>query len=137
MPRYMILVRATDDSEAGIFPDDPTLMTRMMDFHQALAEAGVLLDAAGLQPTSKGFRVDYSAAGEPTVLDGPYAEAKELVAGYTLIEVRSLEEAKAWARRFPSPFPDQPCAIEVRPLYAPEDLPPQPAVERYRELIEP
>src|SRR5574343_251136 len=87
MPRYMIRVRATAMSEAGDFPDDPTLVPRMMAFHDEMAQAGVLLDGAGLQPSSQGFRIDYDAAGRTTVKDGPFAETKELIAGYTLINV--------------------------------------------------
>ncbi|MBB5202959.1 hypothetical protein HNQ51_000252 [Inhella inkyongensis] len=117
MPRFMIQVRATAMSEAGEFPDDPGLVERMMAFQNEMAQAGVLLDGAGLQPSSQGFRVQYTAQGEPSVIDGPFAEAKELIAGYTLIEVRDRAEALAWARRFPSPFPGMACSIEVRPLF--------------------
>lgn len=117
MPRYMIQVRATPMSEAGEFPDDPELVSRMMAFHDEMARAGVLLDGAGLLPSSQGFRVQYDAAGRTTVIDGPFAESKELIAGYTLIEVRDRGEALAWARRFPSPFPGIDCVIEVRPLF--------------------
>ena len=136
MPRYMIQVRATPSSEAGEFPDDPTLVERMLAFHDEMAKAGVLLDGAGLQPSSQGFRVRYTAQGEPAVIDGPFAEAKELIAGYTLIEVRSREEALAWARRFPSPFPGQECAIEVRPLFCETlDCPPEEAERQLREQL--
>ena len=124
MPRYMIQVRATPMSEAGEFPDDPTLVARMMAFHEELAHAGVLLDCSGLMPSSQGFRVRYSAQGEPTVLDGPFAETKELIAGYTLIQVRSEEEARAWASRFPAPFIGITCEIEVRRLYEEADFGP-------------
>ncbi|MDE2454364.1 MAG: YciI family protein, partial [Burkholderiales bacterium] len=85
MPRYMIQVRSTAMSEAGEFPDDPPLVTRMMAFHDEMAKAGILLDGAGLQPSSQGFRVHYDAAGKARVMDGPFAETKELIAGYTLI----------------------------------------------------
>lgn len=117
MPRYMIQVRATAMSEAGEFPDDPDLVPRMMAFHDEMAKAGVLLDGAGLLPSSQGFRLRYDAGGQSQLIDGPFAETKELIAGYTLIEVRSRDEALAWARRFPSPFPGQVCEIEVRPLF--------------------
>lgn len=135
MPRYMIQVRATAMSEAGDFPDDPTLVARMMAFHDEMAQAGVLLDGAGLQPSSQGFRVQYDAAGQTRVIDGPFAETKELIAGYTLIDVRSHDEALAWARRFPSPFPGQPCSIEVRPLMCDVDLPPEDAERLLREQL--
>lgn len=117
MARYMIQVRATAMSEAGEFPDDPDLVPRMMAFHDEMAKAGVLLDGAGLLPSSQGFRIQYDAKGQTRLIDGPFAETKELIAGYTLIEVRSRDEALAWARRFPSPFPGQDCVIEVRPLF--------------------
>ena len=110
--RYMIIVRATPLSEAGIIPDDPPLMAAMASYHEDLARAGVLLDAAGLQPSAKGWRIRWSAA-RPVLTDGPFAEAKELIAGYTVIQVRSAEEAMEWSRRFPRPFPaGTDCEIE-------------------------
>jgi hypothetical protein len=123
----MIQVRATAMSEAGEFPDDPTLVPRMMAFHDEMAKAGVLIDGAGLLPSSQGFRVQYDPAGQPSVTSGPFAEPQELIAGYTLIEVRSHAEALAWAGRFPAPFPGQSCCIEVRPLMGGVDLPPEDA----------
>lgn len=134
MARYLIMVRANDFSEAGRFPDDPTLVERMLAFHDEMARAGVLLDGAGLLPSRKGFRVNYTAQGEPSIVDGPFTEAKELIAGYTLIEVRSPEEAQAWARRFPAPFPGMACTIEVRPLFdAVLDMAPDEAERILRE----
>jgi len=122
--RYMIIVRATPLSEAGIIPDDPPLMAAMASYHEDLAKAGVLLDAAGLQPSSKGWRIRWSAT-KPMLTDGPFAETKELIAGYTVIQVRSAEEAMEWSRRFPRPFPaGTDCEIEVRRLYEPEDFAP-------------
>ena len=135
MARYMIQVRATAMSEAGDFPDDPTLVPRMMAFHDEMARAGVLRDGAGLQPSSQGFRVNYDAVGKPRVIDGPFTETKELIAGYTLIEVATREEALAWAQRFPAPFPGQPCCIEVRPLMGGIDLPPEDAERLIREQL--
>lgn len=119
--RCMIMVRATADTEAGRFPPDADrLMACMAQYHEELARAGVLLDAAGLQPSSAGWRVRWDATGQ-RVLDGPYAESKELIAGYTLIQVRSREEALEWARRFPNPMGEgRPAEIEVRPLYEAE-----------------
>jgi hypothetical protein len=130
--RFMILIKANADSEAGVLPDE-RLMAPMVDYHEELARAGVLLDASGLQPSSKGWRVRY-ARGERTVLDGPFAETKELIAGYTVIQVKSREEALEWARRFPPPFPDRECEIEVRQLYELDDLVQGESVERFREL---
>jgi hypothetical protein len=116
--RFMIMVRANRDTEAGALRADDTLMTDMARYHEELARAGALLDASGLQPSAKGFRVRYSGAGKRTVVDGPFAEAKELIAGYTLIQVRSREEALEWARRFPAPFGEGvEGEIEVRQLY--------------------
>ena len=135
MPRYMIQVRATAMSEAGDFPDDPTLVPRMMAFHDEMAKAGVLRDGAGLQPSSQGFRLQYDAAGKAHLVDGPFTETKELIAGYTLINVRTRDEALAWAQRFPAPFPDQPCCIEVRPLMGGIDLPPEEAERVIREEL--
>ena len=132
--RFMIMVRATRDTEAGVMPEDDTLMAAMATYHEQLAQAGVLLDAAGLQPSAKGWRIRFRN-GERSVVDGPFAEAKELVAGYTLIQVRSREEAMEWARRFPAPMGDGVDAeIEVRQLFEMSDFAPGDAVERFREI---
>lgn len=131
--RFMILVKATDGSEAGAMPDD-ALISAMADYHEDLAKAGVLLDAAGLRPSGDGWRVRHSA-GRRTVIDGPFAETKELVAGYTLIQVRSREEAMEWARRFPSPHGAAADGeIEVRQLYELDDFAPSDGIARFREL---
>lgn len=132
--RYMIILRATALSEAGIFPDDPSPMAEMAGFHEALAKAGVLLDASGLQPSAAGWRVRY-CSGKPVVVDGPFAETQEHIAGYTVIQVRSPDEALEWSRRFPRPFPAGiDCEIEVRRLHELADFEPNPAVQRLREL---
>lgn len=130
--RFMIIVRATPDSEAGLMPEED-LLASMATYHEALAKAGVLLDANGLKPSSHGWRVQYDG-GQRTVVDGPFAETKELIAGYTMIQVRSREEAMQWALRFPEPFIGQPCAIEVRQLYELEDFAPSKAVDRFRDI---
>ncbi len=131
--RFMIMVRGNKDSESGMKPEEK-LMSDMADFHEQLAKAGVLLDASGLQPTSKGFRIKYYS-GRPTVVDGPFTESKELIAGYTLIQVKSREEALEWAKRFPAPFGEHTdCEIEVRQLYEIEDFGPSEAAERFRDL---
>lgn len=123
--RYMIMVRANPDTEAGRFPEGEArqrLFNAMAEYHEQLARAGVLLDAAGLQPSAKGWRIQYDGESR-RVVDGPFAEAKELIAGYTLIQVRSREEALEWARRFPNPAPlGVKGEIEVRPLYERADL---------------
>jgi hypothetical protein len=132
--RFMIFVRADANTEAGVMPNDDSLMAEMASYHEELAKAGVLLDAAGLQPSAKGWRIHYDGKRR-SVTDGPFTEAKELVAGYTLIQVRSRDEALEWARRFPNPAVDGGQAvIEVRQLYELEDFEPSPAVERFRDM---
>jgi hypothetical protein len=129
----MIMVKANADSEAGTMPEE-ALIAAMAAYHEELAKAGVLLDASGLQPSSKGWRIRYSG-GRRTVSDGPFAETRELLASYTLIQVRSREEAKEWARRFPAPFGDRvDSEIEVRQLYGLDDFKPGPATSRFRNL---
>jgi hypothetical protein len=99
-----------------------------------LQKAGVLLDASGLQPSSKGWRIKYSG-GKRSVIDGPFTEAKELIAGYTMIQVKSREEAMEWTRRFPNPAVDgKEGEIEVRQLFELEDFEPSEAVERFRDM---
>lgn len=134
--RYMIIVKASPESEAEASPcpDDPALLAEMADYHEQLSRAGVLLDGAGLKPSAQGWRIRYDGETR-TVVDGPFAETKELIAGYTLIQVASREEAKEWARRFPNPAGrGKPAEIEVRPLYELEDFPPSPEVERLRAI---
>jgi hypothetical protein len=129
----MILVKATAASEAGVMPD-ASLMAAMGAYHEELAKAGVLLDATGLQASSKGWRVCYSG-GRRTVVDGPFAETKELIAGYTLIQVRSREEAVEWARRYPAPFGEHADGeIEVRQLFELDDFEPNAKLARFRDL---
>jgi hypothetical protein len=130
--RFMIIVKATARTEAGALPEE-ALMAPMASYHEQLAQAGVLLDASGLQPTSRGWRIRYEA-GQGTLVDGPFAESKELVAGYTLIQVRSREEAVEWTRRFPPPMGRDSCEIEVRQLYDLDDFTPSAAVDRFREM---
>jgi hypothetical protein len=121
--KFMIMVKATDESEAGVAPEGfQKIFDEMGRYHEELAKAGVLIDAAGLQPSSKGWRVRYEG-DKRRVIDGPFTESKELVAGYTLIDVRNREEALEWTRRFPKPFGERvTCEVEVRPLYTPDDV---------------
>jgi len=129
----MIVVKATKESEAGVMPEEK-LIAAMATYHEELAKAGVLLDGSGLQPNSKGWRIEYSG-GKRTVIDGPFTETKELIAGYTLIQVKSREEAMEWTRRFPNPAVDgKEGEIEVRQLFELEDFGPSDAVERFREI---
>jgi hypothetical protein len=131
--RFMILVKGNKDSEAGAPPDEQ-LMSAMADYHEELAKAGVLLDASGLQPTSRGARIKFSG-GKRTWVDGPFTESKEIIAGYTLIQVKSREEGVEWAKRFPAPFGgNQDSEIEIRQLFELEDFGPSEAVERFRDL---
>jgi hypothetical protein len=132
--RFMIMVRASVRTEAGLMPEDDRLFADMAAYHEALARAGVLLDASGLQPSSKGWRIRYQG-GARSVIDGPFAETKELVAGYTLIQVRSRDEAMEWSRRFPAPFgAGVDGEIEVRQLYELDDFAPGESIERWRAL---
>ena len=131
--RFMIMVRANRDTEADVRPDEQ-LIADMATYHEELAKAGVLVDASGLQPSSKGWRIRYSGK-KRTVVDGPYTEAKELIAGYTIIQAKSRAEALEWTKRFPNPFPTgQDCEIEVRPIKDLEELGESEAVQRFREL---
>ena len=131
--RFMIIVKATTDSEAGVMPEE-ALLTAMADYHEQLAKAGVLLDGNGLHPSAKGWRIRYSG-GQRQVVDGPFSETKELIAGYTLIQVRSREEALEWTRRFPAPMGElKDAEIEVRQLYELEDFAQGEAVGRFREM---
>jgi len=113
--RVMVFVPGNEESEAGKMPSEESIAA-MVKYNQEQAKAGVLLDAAGLYPSSKGARVRFTAGGKKTVIDGPFAESKELVGGYWIIQVKSREEAIEWAKR--SPFspngPDQETEIEVR-----------------------
>lgn len=131
--RYMIIVKASPESEASALPPEG-LMAEMATYHEELAKAGVLLDASGLQASSKGWKVRYQG-NKRVVVDGPFTEAKEMIAGYTLIQVKSREEALEWSRRFPNPRGrGLDCEIEVRRLFELEDFAPDPAVDRFRKM---
>jgi len=129
--RFMIIVKATKDSEAGVMPPE-SLFAAMATYHEELQKAGALLDASGLQPSAKGWRVRYSG-GKRTLIDGPFAETKELIAGYTLIQVKSREEAMEWARRFPNPALGD-GEIEVRQLFELDDFAPSESIDRFRKM---
>jgi hypothetical protein len=146
--RVMVMVKATKNSEAGILPGDPrapagydTLFERMGKFNEELVKAGIMLAGDGLHPSSKGKRVRFSG-GKKTVIDGPFTETKELVAGYWIWQVRSMEDALEWVRRCPDPMPGEESEIEIRPLLEAEDfgtgLPPELRAqeERLRTEIE-
>ena len=118
--RFMIFVKATKNSEAGVLPDEK-LLTAMMKYNEELVKAGVMLSGEGLQPSSKGARVKFSGA-KRTVIDGPFAETKELIAGFWLIEVGSKEEAIEWFKRCPNPHEGVASEIEIRQLFGPDDF---------------
>lgn len=131
--RFMMIVKASEQSEAGVLPDEK-LLAAMGKYNEELAKAGVLLDLDGLQATSKGARVKFSGT-KRTVIDGPFAETKELIAGFWLIEVKSKEEAIEWAKRAPNPHGENgETAIEIRQLFELEDFASSEAIDRAREL---
>jgi hypothetical protein len=124
----MVMVKATKNSEAGLLPGDPkapagydTLFEKMGRFNEELAKAGIMLAGEGLHPSSKGKRVRFSG-GKKTVVDGPFPETKELVAGYWIWQVKSIEEAVEWVRRCPDPMPGEQSEIEIRPVYEAGDF---------------
>ncbi len=131
--RFMIIVKATKESEAGVLPEE-ALLAEMAGYHEELAKAGVLVDGSGLQSSAKGWRIKYSGK-ERTCVDGPFTEAKELVAGYTIIQVKSREEAIEWTRRFPNPaIAGKEGEIEVRQLFELEDFGQSDGIERFRKM---
>lgn len=135
--RFMIIVRSTPEFEAETTPSpDPAVFDAMLHFHGELASAGVLLDASGLHPSRKGWQVRHGP-GAPRIVDGPFAEAKELIAGYTLIQVRSRDEALEWSRRFPNPMGQgRPAVVEVRQLIELDELQADgPGVEAFRQML--
>ena len=131
--KFMILVKATKDSEAGVMPTEK-LFSEMASYHEELSKAGVLVDGSGLQASDKGWRIQYDGK-KRSVVDGPFAETKELVAGYTIINVRSREEALEWTKRFPNPSIDGGKAeIEVRQYFELEDFPQSATLDRFRQI---
>lgn len=132
--RFMVMVKATEDSEAGALPTQQ-LLEDMGNYNESLIKAGVLLAGEGLKPSSKGVRVHFSGSNR-TVLDGPFSETKELVAGFWLFECKSLEDCIEWVRRCPNPMLG-PSDIEIRPLFEPEDFGEEftPALREQEERI--
>jgi hypothetical protein len=132
--RFMVIVKATKSSEAGALPSEE-LLSEMGKFNQDLIKAGVMLAGEGLQASSKGARVKF--VGEKrTVIDGPFAETKELVAGFWLWKCASLQEAVEWVKRCPNPMPGQEAEIEIRQVFEPEDFSPVPQPELREEASE-
>jgi hypothetical protein len=138
--RFMVMVKATKDSEAGKLPTEEALAA-MAKFNEEMVKAGVMLDGNGLQASSKGARIRFTGGSigdrtsPRTVIDGPFAETKELVAGYWIIQVRDRAEAVEWIKRCPKPH-DGDCEIEIRQLFELEDFGESPAVEQHRQLGE-
>ena len=132
--RVCVMVKATKDSEAGVMPSEE-LLAAMGRFNEALVNAGVMLAGEGLHPTSKGKRVRFSGAAR-TVIDGPFAETKELVAGFWLWQVKSMEEAIEWVKRCPNPMSED-SEIEIRPAFDPDDFGPAltPKLREQEELL--
>jgi hypothetical protein len=133
--RFMIIVKSCADFEAEVTPQAPEeLMAEMAAYHEELARAGVLLDGSGLHPSRTGWRVHYGPEGK-RIVDGPFAEAKELIAGYTLIQVRNREEALEWSRRFPNPAGrGMEAVIELRQLIELDDFPPSQALDKFKQM---
>jgi hypothetical protein len=118
--RFMAIVKANKDSEAGVLPDEK-LLADMGRFNEELSKAGVLLAGEGLHPSSKGARVRFSGS-KRTVIDGPFVETKELIAGYWLLQTKSKEEAIEWIKRSPNPFPGEDSEIEIRQVFEADDF---------------
>ncbi|MEX0644058.1 MAG: YciI family protein [Parvularculaceae bacterium] len=129
--RFMVMVKANVDTEAGMMPSEE-LLAAMARYNEELVKAGVMLDGSGLQPSAKGARVRFSGK-KRMVVDGPFTEAKELVAGYWMIQVKSLAEAIEWVKRCPNPM-DGESEIEIRQVYELEDFGDSPAVEQHRKV---
>jgi hypothetical protein len=131
--RFMVIVKATKDSEAGKMPSEE-LLGAMAKFNEEMVKAGVMLDGNGLQPSSKGARIRFNGS-QRTVIDGPFAETKELIAGYWMIQVKSKQEAIDWIKRCPNPHEGE-SEIEIRQVFELEDFGQSPAVEHHREIGE-
>jgi hypothetical protein len=138
--KVLVFVKATPNSEKGIFPpDSDKLFAEMGKFNEALVNAGIMQDGDGLKPSSAGKRINFSDDAAPIVVDGPFAETKELVAGYWVWKVKSLDEAIEWAKRCPNPMPGEKGVLEIRPCYALEDfadIAPKAEFEREAKLRE-
>lgn len=118
--KVMVIVKATKNSEAGVMPGEQVL-TDMGNYNEELVKAGIMLAGEGLHPSAKGKRIRFSGA-KRRVIDGPFAETRELIAGFWLWQVRSMEEAVEWARRCPDPMPGEEAELELRPVFGPEDF---------------
>ena len=133
--RFMAIVKATKDSEAGVMPK-PELVSAMMKFNDEMIKAGVMLAGEGLHPSSKGARIRFSGS-KRTVIDGPFAETKELIAGFWLLQVKSKEEAIEWIKRAPNPHPGEEPEVEIRQVFDAEDFGPEitPEIRQQEERL--
>jgi len=131
--RFMVIVKATKDSEAGKMPSEE-MLGAMAKFNEEMVKAGIMLDGAGLKPTSKGARIRFSGS-QRTVIDGPFAETKELIAGYWIIQVKNRAEAIEWMKRCPNPY-EQDGEIEIREFFELEDFGESPAIDHHRAVGE-
>ena len=129
--RVMAIVKASGDSEAGVMPSEQ-MLTEMGKFNEELVKAGVMLAGEGLHPSSKGKRVRF-AGSKRTVIDGPFTETKELIAGFWILQVKSMDEAVEWMKRCPNPMPGTESEIEIRPVFETEDFAEQDPSGRIRE----
>jgi hypothetical protein len=143
--KVMVFVKATPNSEAGLIPSDEATQKMFADmgkFNEALAKAGIMKNGDGLKPSSAGKRIKFSDEGHTAVVDGPFAETKELVAGFWIWEVKSLDEAVEWAKRCPNPMPGEEGVLEIRPFYEMDDFEhlmtdeTREREERVRKLVE-
>ncbi len=132
--RYMVIVKATEDTEKGVMPTEQEL-AEMGAYNEELVKAGVMLAGEGLHPSSKGARVRFDKDGNTTVIDGPFAETKELIAGYWILQCKSLQEAIDWIKRCPNPHAED-SEIEIRQIFELEDFGESPAVEHHRKIGE-
>ena len=131
--RFMMIVKGNKDSEAGKMPSEE-LLAAMAKYNEQLVNAGILVDLSGLQPSAKGFRVHFSG-GKTSIIDGPFAETRELIAGYWIINVKSRQEAVDWARKIPAPFgPHEESEVEVRLFFEMEDFAPSEAIDHHKAV---
>lgn len=128
--KVMVLVKASKDSEAGAMPTEQ-MLTEMGKYNEELVKAGIMLAGEGLHPTSKASRVRFSGTNR-TVIDGPFAETKELLAGYWMWQVKDMDEAVMWLKRCPNPHPED-CEVEIRPVFSPEDFAPAMTPELWEQ----
>jgi hypothetical protein len=129
--RFMVIVKASKDSEAGKMPSEE-LLGAMAKFNEEMVKAGIMLDGAGLQPSSKGARIRFSG-NKRSVIDGPFAETKELIAGYWIIQVKSKAEAIEWMKRCPNPH-EEDCEIEIRQFFELEDFGASAAIDHHKAV---